>query len=288
LFAVLLLLSPVAGQMCSGYTTCDSCLGVSGCVWDAAPTPPVCQSLVVRGSPCNGPWCVDAEGKCPALGIYGSTTTSLTTYPSLYKPTVATAYPSASLYTPAASVYASAPVYSSASFAASAPVYSSASFAAPVYSPSIYSSPVYGSASFSSPASASSTYFGGGPWYSGGQYYGGGYGGGGGGGGYGGGSNGLFNFNGGVTADIQNSIYANALNGGFPGISSTVNSLNDYSLLSNGGIGNIVSGRGYNNNPLGTYVKNQYVAGQLNNLIPGIGSNLNTFNNYNLLSSLIR
>jgi hypothetical protein len=121
--------------------------------------------------------------------------------------------------------------------------------------------------------------------------YGGGYSyGGGGGGGWSdnNNNNGLFNFNGGVSADIKNSLTANALNGFIPGISGTVNTLDSVNLLANGNVNNIVSGQGYNSNPLSTYLKNQYVATQVGTLDPTLTPTLNQLNQFNLLRSIVR
>jgi hypothetical protein len=218
-------------------------------------------------------------------------------YPTTsFLPTASSTIYPATTVLPAASTYFPASTYAFPTTSFSSTVHPATSFSS-IYPATSFSSTVYPATSFSSIYPATTTYststYGGavrGPVYGPGPYVGGGFGGGVRyGGGWGGNNNnGLFDLNGGINANIRNSIYANALDPIIPGIGATINTFNDVSLLSNSGryFNNIVGGNGYNRDPLGSYVRGQYFANQIGDFIPGVSDSLNTLNKLNFYAGL--
>lgn len=99
----------------------------------------------------------------------------------------------------------------------------------------------------------------------------------------------LFNFNGNVLGStIRNNFYADALGDFIPGIGGAVTVANNYNLLANSPrlIDNVMSGNGYQRDPLRTYIRNDFYADALGDFIPGISGSLSALNQYNLYANL--
>jgi hypothetical protein len=88
---------------------------------------------------------------------------------------------------------------------------------------------------------------------------------------------------------IHNNFIANGLNPLIPGIGGVVGLANDVNLLQNTPrfVNNLFGGVGYNRDPLGSFVRNNFYADQLGRFIPGVSGSLSAFNKLNLYTSLL-
>jgi hypothetical protein len=88
---------------------------------------------------------------------------------------------------------------------------------------------------------------------------------------------------------IRNNFVANALSPSFPAFGSYVRTANDFNLIQNSGrfIDNVVGGYGYNRDPFGSFVRNDFYADQLGRFNTGLGTSLSNFNRLNLYASIL-
>jgi len=286
----------VVGQSCSYFMSCSSCLAAinnNGCVWDLN----ACWDASQVPTCLNDVNCVSQQGNCPiapAVGVYA------TAAAPLYTPTIAAApVVSTSLYAPATT-----PIYPTST--AYPTVYPTSTVYPTTIAPALTTSvaaPITSSYTTSSyPAYGGASYYGGGNYYGSGNYFGGGVYAGGGGGGLRGGAgvnlyssnnllpSGIFSTTGNpVLNTAYNQAIGNALNPLIPGISTYVNTASDINLLQNSNqlFGNVLNGRGYNNNPIGAYVQGSLYANEIGGLSPSLKGTIGTLNNLDLLQSLI-
>jgi len=68
-----------------------------------------------------------------------------------------------------------------------------------------------------------------------------------------------------------------------------VTTANNVNLIANSPrlVSNVVSGAGYQRDPLRTYIRNDYYADALGGFVPGLAGPLNALNQYNLYASLL-
>lgn len=305
-------LQPIAGQLCNLQASCGGCVATSGCVWKAsacwtASTVPLCSSdadCYSVGSLCPVVSSASIVYPQAASTVYAGAALPPATVSAYARPSITPVYSSTLLpaSTVATSLYTATPVsysypsaysypstYSYASYPVTTSVYAAPTLSSSLYTPalstSLYAAPTV-SASFASPAYASYPtyspypvyYYPGDVRFSGNVRLGGG-----------GNNNDLFNYNGGVFGStIRNNFYANALDPIIPGIGGAVSVANNYNLLANSPriIDNVLSGDGYNRDPLRTYVRNDFYANALGSFIPGVSGSLSALNQYNLYASL--
>jgi hypothetical protein len=306
-YFALLGLQLVSGQFCGIQASCSSCTSLAGCVWNQN----VCLSVSAVLS-CISPGCIGYLGICPALTLYPpissapvfASTPIIPSLPPL--PPLPPLLPSLPLYA-SASLYARPtvvpPIINPPLFAP--PLYSTAplvrtSVSAPVYSqlPETYTAPFLPAALPPITASVASPLYAGvgasasfaAPIYSSAYVppmrgpYGGPF------------VNTnilprpLFDTRGNpVDNIIHNNFIASGLNSIIPGIGGVVGMANDVNLITNTPrfVNNVVRGVGYNRDPLGNFVRNNFYADQLGRFIPGVSGSLSAFNKLNLYTSLL-
>jgi len=308
LLALALGLQPALGQFCGIQASCSSCLSVAGCVWNFG----VCLSTSAV-TICGNADCINVAGLCPVLtapvvyagaslpisaslntfggpfdasaSIYARPSVAASIYPSVYSPPLfppAPIYPAATPFFPAAT-----PIYSTSSLY-SAPIVSADAFTAPSFADTTYLPPV--SASFAAPVYASGNVYGPGvsAGFSGGVYGGGNF--------YDNNNNGglfgggLLNQNGPLLdTEVRNNVLGTALDPLIPGIGGVLSTANSLNVARNAPeiIDNTINGRGYRRDPVGSFVRNSIYSSELGGLLPGISGSLDTFNKFNLYSSLL-
>jgi len=206
--------------------------------------------------PVIGPPLYSTSVSAPVIGQLAETYTAPLTTP-LYSPPVTTT----PLYSP---TVATTPLYSSSvATSVAAPLYAGASFAAPIYSSAVvppvragFSAGLYGGPFVNNRILP-------GP---------------------------LFDSRGNpVDNIIHNNFIANGLAPLIPGIGGVVGVANDLNVIQNSPrfIDNLFDGRGYQRDPLGNFVRNNFFADQLGRFVPGVSGSLQAYNKLNLYTSLL-